>query len=123
MASNLVPTDGLELAIDALDTVTWYGQCGIGTTNASAGDAGLENITGVPAVGAAATTSQPTSTSMKNVKEIDYVSSLAITECALFNGATGSGTDAILQRHTFAAINVVSSDSIEFSITTTAAAA
>ena len=122
MASNLVVTDGLERTVDALDTVTWYLQSGIGTTGAAAGDTGLENITGCPAAGVAVTT-QPAATTLRNVATVDYVSSLAITEVAPFDGSTGSGTDVMLQRHTFDAINVVNTDSIEFTVDTTAAAA
>jgi len=54
---------------------------------------------------------------------VTYASTLAITEVAVFDGATGSGTDVMLQRHTFDALNVVSGMTITFTIDTTAAAA
>ena len=122
MASNLVVTNGLEQIIDLMDTVAWYIQSGIGTTNAAAGDTGLETITGCPAAVIAVGT-QPTALTMRNVATVDFTSSLAITEAGVFNGSTGSGTDDLLQRHTFTDINVVSGDSIEFTIDATAAAA
>ena len=88
-----------------------YHDCGTGTTGAVAGDTAMET----PYGGARAVGTQVEGASAniyKTVGTITFTGSFAITEHGVFTAATGV---VLGDRHTFAAINVVSTDSIEFS--------
>lgn len=121
MASDIYVQVGEEWVIDQIIaglSTTWQYQSGIGITNAVKANTALENVTGCPAK---ATPSAPSKTDngdyVRLVGTIAYTGTLAITEFGLFGPA---GTP-LLQRHTFAPINVVSGDSIEFTVTHTQA--
>lgn len=116
---NVYTQAGEEVVIDALDTAlgtTWAFQSGIGVTTPAKGDTALANATGCPAKAypASPSKSQPTADKLQLVGTIAYTSTLAITELGLFKDAS---TGALIQRHVFDAINVVSGDSIEFTVT------
>ena len=119
---GIAATDALEAAIvdhlqgthaadfDYIDT-------GIGTTDPVVTDTDLENDTGTPAR-VQGTMSQPSANIHRVVGTVTYSSSLAITEVGLFNALT-SGTMAM--REVFAAFNVVSGNSIQFTLDVTLA--
>lgn len=88
---------------------------GIGTTAAAVTDTALVNTTGAPAR-VTGTKSNPAAGQYRTVATVAFTSSLAITEWGLFSAAT-AGT--LWDRRVFAAINVNSGDSIEFSYTLT----
>lgn len=89
-----------------------YHACGTGTTaesntqTALVTDSGVARATGTQVSGGSSTARTYTS-----VATMSFVSSLAITEHAVFNAST-SGT--MLDRSVFSAINVISGDSIQF---------
>jgi hypothetical protein len=117
MASDIYVQAGEEAVIDLIDTwlsTTWQFQSGIGTTNAVKGNTALENTTGCPAKATPSSSSktQPVADKIQCVGTIAYTGTLAITEFGWF----GPGGTILLQRHTFAAINVVNGDSIEFTV-------
>lgn len=119
--SGLVTTAGVNyLAADMNDgssdiSAFDYHAVGIGTTAAAIGDTAIENATGAPArvVG---TPSTPSAGQYRSVATVSFTSSLAITEWGLFSAST-AGT--MWDRRTFAAINVVNGDSIQFTYTLT----
>ena len=93
---------------------------GTGTTTPAQTDTALQTQAG-PTTRATGSNSQTQSASgtgsttpaiMQSVGTIAYVSTLAITEWGLFNQAAQGGT--MWDHRTFAAINVVSGDSIQF---------
>ena len=93
---------------------------GTGTTAAAQTDTALQTKSG-PTTRATGTNTQTQSSSgtgattpaiVTSVATISYVSSLAITEWGLFNQAAQGGT--MWDHRIFAAINVVSGDSIQF---------
>ena len=91
-----------------------YQDCGTGATAAAIGDTALQTPAGTARV--SGTQSTPTSGQYRNVATISFTSSLAITEFGLFSAST-SGT--LWDRRVFAAINVASGDSIQFTYTLT----
>lgn len=117
LGSGVVTTAGVvymaaDMAGGASDINAFaYHHSGIGTVAAAVGDTGLGNVTGVPAR-VLGTNSTPGSTNVfRSVATIAYTSALAITEWGLFSAST-AGT--MWDRKVFAAINVVSGDSIQF---------
>lgn len=117
VSTNLVTTAFVVFLVDQLQTETSeigdfkYHDSGVGTTAAAVGDTDIETtdaesrVTGTQIEGA--------STNIyKSVGTIAYTTTLAITEHGLFSQATGT---TLMDRHVFAAINVVNGDSIEFS--------
>ena len=115
--SGLVTTAGVVyLAADMaggandINAMNWHA-VGIGTTAPVIANTTMENVTGCPArVNGTQTT--PGSTNIyQSVATVSFVSTLAITEWGLLS-AVSAGT--LWDRKTFAAINVVSGDSIQF---------
>lgn len=89
-----------------------YHASGTGTANEAVGDTALGTEVGTRVVG-----SQEEGASAniyKSVGTITYSGSYAITEHGLFNASTG-GT--LMDRTKFAAVNVISGDSIQFTFT------
>lgn len=83
---------------------------GVGTTAANVADTAIETTDGE----ARATGTQTEGASAniyRSVGTISYTSTKAVTEHGLFNDAT---TGTLMDRHVFAAINVVNGDSIQF---------
>jgi len=116
VSTNLVTTAFVELMVDQLQTETsvWgdfkYHDSGVGTTDPAITDVDIETTDGE----ARATGNQGEGASAniyKSVGTIAYTTSKAITEHGLFNASTGV---TLMDRHEFAAINVVNGDSIEF---------
>ena len=107
----------VEYMVDELitETTAWgdfkFHDSGEGVTGALIGDVDMEStdnesrVVGSQIEGA-------TGEIYKSVGEITYSGALAITEHGLFNIVTGG---ILLDRHVFGAINVVNTDSIEFS--------
>lgn len=112
---RVVTTAFVNFVVDQLQTETSvfgdfkYHDSGVGTTAAAITDTAIETTDGE----SRATGSQTESAAnvYRSVGTISYTTTKAITEHGLFNDAS-AGT--LLDRHVFAAINVVSGDSIEF---------
>ena len=104
--------------VDATGEITNlnFHDSGTGVVAAAVGDNILGTQAG-PATRATGTKSNPTAPAVRSVGTIAYVSTLAITEWGLFNQAAQGGT--LWDRKVFAAINVVSGDSIQFTYTLT----
>lgn len=114
VAFGLVTTAGVnymaaEFAGGAslISAFKWH-DCGTGTVAAAIGDTGLGTPAGTARVSG---TGSSTTNVFQSVATISFTSSLAITEWGLFSAST-AGT--LLDRRVFAAINVVSGDSIQF---------
>ena len=84
---------------------------GVGTTAAVAGDTDIETTDGEARVAGTQIDGAAGAWVYKSVGTITYTTSKAITEHGLFTIVTG-GT--MVDRHVFAAINVVNTDQIEF---------
>ena len=104
--------------VDATQEITNlnFHDSGTGSVAAAVGDTILGTQAG-PATRATGTKTNPTAPDVRSVGTIAYVSTLAITEWGLFNQAAQGGT--LWDRKVFAAINVVSGDSIQFTYTLT----
>jgi hypothetical protein len=117
LASTQLVTDAfVEFMVDELqaETSVWgdfkYHDSGIGVTGANVADTDIETTDGE----ARATGTQlegATAEIYKSVGTITYTSTKAITEHGLFSTLAAA---TLMDRHTFAAINVVNTDSIEF---------
>lgn len=88
-----------------------YHHTGLSSTAPAIGDTGLGNVTGVPARVAGTQTTPGSTNIYQTVATVAYTSGLAIVEWGLFS-ASSAGT--MWDRKTFAAINVVNGDSIQF---------
>lgn len=118
LISTLLVTDAfVEFMVDELqaETSEWgdfkFHDSGVGVTGAAVGDTDIETTdnesraTGTQIEGA-------TAEIYKSVGTITYSGTLAITEHGLFSQSSGT---TLMDRHVFAAINVVNTDSIQFS--------
>jgi hypothetical protein len=94
-----------------------YHDCGTGVTAAAIGDTALQTAAGTARVAGAAT--NPSANIYKSVATIAFTSTLAITEWGLFSAAT---VGTLWDHRVFAAINVNSGDSIQFTYQLTIAA-
>lgn len=116
VSHKLVTTAWAAFVVDQLQTETSefgdlkFHDSGIGTTPAAIGDTDIETTDGEARV-TGSQTEGATADIYKSVGTITYTSGLAITEHGLFTIVTG-GT--MVDRHVFGAINVVSTDQIEF---------
>ena len=113
---HLVTTAFVNFMVDELqaETSEWgdfkFHASGTGTTAANIADTAMETDSGV----ARATGTQTEGASVNIYRSVGtqaYVSSLAITEHGLFSQVAGT---TLMDRHVFAALNVVSGDSIQF---------
>ena len=104
--------------VDATQEITNmnFHDSGTGVVAAVVGDTALGTQAG-PVTRATGTKTNPTAPVVRSVGTIAYVSTLAITEWGLFNQAAQGGT--LWDRKVFAAINVVSGDSIQFTYSVT----
>jgi hypothetical protein len=114
MANPELVEDGEEFIVDILQTSNAkYVDSGTGTTAPVKANTALETPTaesrdtGTQGEGGSASIYEVVATHT-------YAGSFAITECGLFDAATVGN---LIIRGTFAAINVASSDQIEFTIT------
>ena len=131
IATKLVTDAGVAFLVDDWDnnaqdltTLNFHG-CGTGTTAEAQGDTALvtESTTALnpDSTRATGTRSQPAANQYRSVGTVTFDASAAITEHGLFSqSATGGGT--LWDRSVFAAINVVSADSIQFTYTCTVSA-
>jgi len=110
--SNIYTSAGEAKVIDLLDAVTWYGDSGTGAVAAAKGDTALGIASGLARV--ATTDTQPLADKLQMVFTQTFTSAKAITECGIFDALTGGN---MLQRHVFDVVNVVSGDSIQFTVT------
>ena len=118
VVSHRLVTDAfVALMVDQLQTETsvWgdfkYHDSGVGTTAADNNNTAIETTDGEDRV-AGTQTEGASAWIYKSVGTIAYTTSKAITEHGLFNHATDP---TLMDRHVFAAVNVVNGDSIEFS--------
>lgn len=86
-----------------------YHDCGTGTTAAAIGDTTLETPYG--GARATGTQSNPSALVYRSVGSITFGGPFAITEHGIFTAST-AGT--LFDRHTFTALNVVATDTLEF---------
>lgn len=116
IAHGLVTDAWTNFLVDQLQTETSeigdfkYHDSGVGTTAANAADTNIETTDGEARV--AGTQTEGASTNIyRTVGTITYTTSKAITEHGVFS-QLAAGT--MIDRHVFAAINVVNTDQIEF---------
>ncbi len=119
--SRRVVTDAfVAFVVDQLQTETSvfgdfkFHDSGVGTTAEAAADTAIETTDGESR--ATGTQTESAANAYRSVGTISYTTSKAITEHGLFNDVT-AGT--LMDRSKFAAINVVSGDSIQFTYTLT----
>jgi hypothetical protein len=122
LGSGLVTDAGVASLVDYLDAGTPaqtpnFHDSGTGANAAAVGDTALQTEAG-PTTRATGTKSQPTAPEYRSIGTITYTGTLAITEWGLFYDAT-RGADTMWDRRVFTAINVVNTDSIEFTYTLT----
>ena len=116
VAYGLVTDAFVEFMVDQLqaETSVWgdfkYHDSGVGITGAAVGDTDIETTDGESRA-TGSQTEGATAEIYKSVGTIAYTTTKAITEHGLFSAATSV---TLMDRHTFAAINVVNGDSIEF---------
>lgn len=120
---RLVTTAFVDFVTDQLQTETSvfgdfkYHDSGVGTTDPAITDTAIETTDGESR--ATGTQTESSHNVYVSVATIAYTTSKAITEHGLFNDAS-AGT--LMDRSEFAAINVVSGDSIQFTYSLTLAA-
>jgi hypothetical protein len=131
IATRLITDNGVAFLVDDWDnnaqdltTLNYHG-CGTGTTAEAQGDSALvtESTTALnpDSTRATGTRSQPAANQYRTVGTVTFDASAAVTEHGIFSqAATGGGT--LWDRSVFAAINVVSGDSIQFTYTATMSA-
>ena len=124
VSTHLVTTAFVNFMVDQLQTETseWgdfkYHDSGIGTTAANIADTDIETsdeearATGTQTEGASANI-------YRSVGTISYTTTKAITEHGLFSTLAAA---TLMDRHVFAALNVVNGDSIEFTYELTCSA-
>lgn len=116
--------DDWDGGANPIDSFNYHG-CGTGTNAEDQTDTALqtESTTALNPdnTRATGTKSQPAANQMRTVGTVTFDGTAAITEHGIFSqAATGGGT--LLDRSQFAAINVVSGDSIQFTYTLTLSA-
>ena len=120
LGSGLVTTAGVNLlAADWTNATATlklanYHDSGTGTTAAAIGDTTLQTATGNARV--AGVQSNPVAGQYKTVSTLPYTATAAITEWGLL---TASSAGTLWDHKVFAAINVVSGDSIQYTYTLT----
>jgi hypothetical protein len=112
---NLLAADFVSGASTHIAAFNFH-DSGTGTTAAATSDSALGTQAG-PTTRATGTQSTPTSGQYRSVGTISYSGTLAITEWGLFSQAAQGGT--LWDRRVFAAINVVSGDSCQYTYTVT----
>lgn len=119
---NRVVTDaGVAAIVDnfmgTFDLATFnYHDCGTGVTAEAAGNTALQ--TPVTEARVAGTKSKPTANKYQSVATFTFSNSYAITEHGLFSQSAKPG-GTLYDRSVFAAVNVISGDSIQFTFDTT----
>ncbi len=113
--------DDWDGGANVIDNFNYHG-CGTGTNAEAAGDTALqtESTTALNPdnTRATGTKSQPAANQFRSIGTLTFDAGAAVVEHGFFNqAATGGGT--LWDRSTFAAINVVPGDSIQFTYTGT----
>lgn len=122
LGSGVVTTAGVNLMggdwtnANATLKIMNYHDSGTGSTAAVIADTALQTQAG-PATRATGSQSNVTANIYKTVGTINYLSTLAITEWGLFSQASTGGT--MWDHRIFAAINVVTGDSIQYTYSLT----
>lgn len=119
VSRRVVTNNGVAFLVDALQNLTEaenlnYHASGTGTTAEAVTDAAL--VTEVEASRVAGTQSEPGTNQYRSTGTITYTATRAITEHMLAWLSSGA---ACFDRSVFAAVNVVSGDSIQFQYTLT----
>lgn len=120
---RVVTTAFVNFMVDQMQTETseWgdfkFHDSGVGTTAAAITDTDIETTDGESR--ATGTQTEGGANIYESVGTISYTTTKAITEHGLFSQATGT---TLLDRHVFAAINVVNGDSIQFTFDFTVSA-
>jgi len=120
---RLVTTAFVNFVVDQLQTETSvfgdfkYHDSGVGITDPAVGDTDIETTDGESR--ATGTQTEGAANVYVSVGTISYTTTKAITEHGLFNAATSV---TLMDRSEFAAINVVSGDSIQFTYSFTVTA-
>lgn len=120
LSLRVVTSAFVAFVVDQLQTETSvfgdfkYHDSGVGTTAENAADTAMETTDGESR--ATGTQTESAANAYRSVGTISYTTTKAITEHGLFNDPT-AGT--LMDRSVFAAINVVSGDSIQFTYTLT----
>jgi len=123
LGSRLVTTAFVNFVVDQLQTETSvfgdfkYHDSGVGITDPAICDTDIETTDGESR--ATGTQTEGAANAYVSVGTISYTTTKAITEHGLFNASTGV---TLMDRSEFAAINVVSGDSIQFTYTLTVSA-
>ena len=118
LSRRVVTTAFVSFVVDQLQTETSvfgdfkYHDSGVGTTAEAIGDTAMETTDGESRV--AGTQTESAADSYRSVGTIPYTTTKAITEHGVFNDLT-AGT--LMDRSKFAAVNVVSGDSITWTYT------
>lgn len=123
LSCKVVTTAFVNFVVDQLQTETSvfgdfkFHDSGVGTTDPAITDTAIETTDGESR--ATGTQTEGAANAYVSVGTISYTTTKAITEHGLFNDAS-AGT--LMDRSEFAAINVVSGDSIQFTYTLTVSA-
>lgn len=120
VAYRVVTTAFVNFVTDQLQTETSvfgdfkFHDSGVGTTAEAVGDTGIETTDGESR--ATGTQTESAANAYRSVGTITYTTTKAITEHGLFNDAS-AGT--LMDRTVFSAVNVVNTESIQFTYTLT----
>jgi hypothetical protein len=120
---RVVTTAFVEFMVDELqaETAEWgdfkYHDSGVGVTGAAIGDTAIETTDGEAR--ATGTQTENGANVYESVGTINYTTTKAITEHGLFSTIAAA---TLMDRHVFAAINVVNGDSIQFTYNLTVTA-
>jgi len=123
LGSGLVTTAGVNLlAADWTNTTATlklanYHETGTGATAAAIGDTAMQTTTSVARV--AGTQTNPVAGQYRTVATVNFAAGFAVTEWGLFTAVSGV---TMWDHKVFAAINVLSGDSIQFTYTLTCTA-
>jgi hypothetical protein len=123
LSYRVVTNAFVAFMVDQLQTETseWgdfkYHDSGVGTTAENAADTAMETTDGESRV--AGTQTESAANAYRSVGTISYTTTKAITEHGLFSSEAST---TLMDRSVFAAINVVSGDSIQLTYTLTATA-
>lgn len=119
LSKRVVTNNGVGHIVDShqnlaeMEAINFH-DCGTGTTAEAATDSAL--VTPYGGARATGTQSEPASNQYRSTGTVSFTSTLAITEHGIFSAST---VGTLFDRSVFAAINVVSGDSIQFTYTVT----
>jgi len=127
VSCRVVTNNGVAFIVDAfqnlveLEIMNFHG-CGVGVAAEAATDSalGTESTTALnpDSTRATGTQSEPSSNIYRSVGTLTFDGAAAVTEHGLFS-TSGTGTGVLFDRSVFAAVNVASGDSIQFTYSLT----